>query len=99
MAGLFMLFLKFDNNSSIRFFTFASRRYARVLLQGGMNDLSLVWIHRFQAHMLPRLDNLGRKSVGQLLQSLLSLGPVVLSVDYDFGVLSLSLLTTRLARY
>ena len=67
-----MLFLQFDNNSSVRLFTFASRRYIRVLLQGRMDDLSLVRVHRFQTHMLPRLDHLCRQSVRQLLQSFLS---------------------------
>ena len=51
-----------------------------------MDDLSFVRVHRLKSYIFLSLDDFSSKSVGELFESLLSLGPVVLCVNNDLDV-------------
>ena len=57
------------------------------ILQGGVDDMTLVGVHGLQRHAAAVLGHLGSHLTGQTLQTLLPLGAVVLRVHLDADAL------------
>ena len=73
-----------DNNFAVRFFPFAVRTYAAIILQCHMNNTAFLRIHRFQNNFLACFSCFCSQFMAQTNQSFFPFCAIVFDIDDTF---------------